>query len=476
MYDVIIIGTGIAGLTCALKLSEKNSDLKIVCLSKNSIKHCNTRLAQGGIACVKLPQDSYEKHIHDTQKASQYTSNKGIVELVVKKSKDCINDLETWGVNFDKKDKKFDLGLEGGHSLNRIVHVADHTGKTIHNYLLRETEKHTNIQLLAFHEAYEIILFENKSFGLKTYSIKESVHKILYTQKIVIATGGIGYFFKQSTNSYCATGDGLVLAHNLGVEIKNLKSIQFHPTAFYEQNKKKLFLISEAVRGAGALIVNEKGVRFLLDYDPRGELATRDVLSKAIFDELKLSKQKCVFMDLHQIKDFNTRFPSINSFLTKKNIDWRKNLVPVIPAAHYQCGGIKVDENACTSIKNLYAIGECAETGLHGINRLASNSLLEAFVFGENCAKTIYAKKNIQPERIEHKNTANIPVNTSSVSRTVSKLQNVLFEQGKNENFQSLFSEIKNTVNSEILKYPHAINLIRVKNRIEVLSLIANSF
>ena len=477
MYDVIIIGTGIAGLSCALKLTENNSDLKIACLTKNTVNNCNTRLAQGGIACVKSKIDSFENHINDTLKASNYTSQKNIVEMVVKSANKCISDLEKWGVKFDKKTKEsYDLGLEGGHSLNRIVHVADHTGIHIHKQLLKEIKKHKNIEILAFHEVNEIIRNRNTVSGLKAFLKKEKIHKTIHASQIVIATGGIGSFFKQTTNSYYSNGEGLALASILGLKIKNLKSIQFHPSAFFQENKKKLFLISEAVRGAGAQVVNLKKERFLLNYDSRGELATRDILSSAIYHEMKSSKQKCVFMDLSKIKNFNLEFPSIHTFLRKQNLNWENDLIPIVPAAHYQCGGIEVDKNGCTSLKNLYAIGECSETGLHGTNRLASNSLLEAFVFAENCAKHICVQKMNKISLTTDNYQLDTFCNTQSIAHSISNLQNQLLELCQKNDFDDKFKELKETILNKMAKNKKSIGLIRLKNKLEVLRLIANSF
>lgn len=480
MFDVIILGTGIAGLTCALKLSQKQPHIRIACLSKNSLENCNTKLAQGGIACVNSPKDSYKYHIEDTLKASAYTSKKKIVEEVVKKANTCLVELEEWGVKFNKTSaNQFELGLEGGHQYHRIVHVDDHTGKSVLKTLLKQVKSKNNIELRPYHYAYELILTKDKQLGIKLFDIKQKKHYKLFAQYVVIATGGMGHFFKQTTNSLGSTGDGLVLAKNAGAKIKNLQYIQFHPTTFYEKNKQKVFLISEAVRGAGAFVINKKGERFLFQSDPRGELATRDIVSKAIFKELEKSKEQCVFLDLRHLLNFEKEFPTINAFLQKKMLRWYKDLIPIIPAAHYQCGGIEVDENGNTSINHLYAIGECADTGLHGINRLASNSLLEALVFADNCAKNILSKNFIKGLSNDSNFLPDKSVNTQLLIRKLNLIHKQVIMLSSNIEKEKLVLELDKLLEEVVIKIEqnaNSLNLICLKNKITLTRLMANRF
>ncbi|MBI2259480.1 MAG: L-aspartate oxidase [Flavobacteriia bacterium] len=394
-FDVCIIGTGIAGLTTAIKLSEQNPSLQIACFSKERKKETNTRLAQGGIACVIDKEDDFELHIQDTLKAGKYKNNTEVVQLVVQNSPNCINTLIEWGVPFNRnKSGQLALGLEGGHSKNRIVHVNDYTGKAIQDVLIKKSQLYPNIHFFTNQIVFEIISINQQVVGFYSFDNQKQEISTFKSSFVVLATGGMGHFFNKSTNSVYATGDGIILAHQVGADIKNLNSIQFHPTALYEKRKKKLFLISEAVRGYGAHIVNKKGERFLFQYDERGELATRDIISKAIYQEMKKNNEKCVYMDLKHLQHFSEEFPMIAQELIDKGFSIKEDLIPIVPAAHYQCGGINVNTNAQTNIKNLYAVGECSETGLHGLNRLASNSLLEAFVYAGQCSKHILSEIN----------------------------------------------------------------------------------
>lgn len=392
----MIVGAGIAGLSQAIALAEKDNSLDIGVVSKSALQETNTRLAQGGIAAVMSTEnDSYFAHIEDTLNASQNRADRNVVAFVVENAHQGIHQLENWGVRFDLVQNDYHLGLEGGHSQARILHVKDQTGAAVHEQLIRQINKHDSISVIEFSEVIELLMNTDEEVGgARVFNHKKNTTAEFNSKIVVLATGGMGQLFQYTTNSAIATGDGIALAHNIGAEINNLEAIQFHPTAFRESGKNKLFLISEAVRGAGAHVINKKGDRFLFTYDMRGELATRDVISSAIYQEMKISGEQEVYLDCRHIpkEELEHEFPYILENCLQGGFDLTKQPVPIIPAAHYSCGGIQVNMKGESSIVNLYAIGECANTGLHGNNRLASNSLLEAIVFTQNVAENILHK------------------------------------------------------------------------------------
>lgn len=403
--DILIIGSGIAGLSFALKIAKKRPDLSICILTKKSKTESNTRYAQGGIAVVldKIT-DSYQQHIDDTLKSGGGLCKQRIVEMVVKKAPVRLNELINWGVEFDKQSTgEFSTGLEGGHSQARILHHKDITGLEIEKKLIKQIRQYANITILANHFALDLITVEsmqnNKliktTYGAYALNQIDGSIKIFTSRIIMLATGGSGQLYKTTTNPSVATGDGVAISQRAGAEIKDMQFVQFHPTAFYQINSNPSFLISEAVRGFGAWLVNKNENRFLFDYDKRGELATRDIVSKAIYLELLKSKEDNVYIDCRHLdmKEFRRHFPAIYKHCKNKGIDLSNDLIPVAPAAHYQCGGVSVNAKAQTTITNLYACGECAYTGLHGSNRLASNSLLEAIVFSHEAY--LHILKNI---------------------------------------------------------------------------------
>ncbi len=393
--DIIVIGSGVAGLTFAIKVAEARPGVSIMVITKEDRNISNTAQAQGGIAVVldKI-QDSFELHIQDTLKAGRNLNDPDVVKMVISQAPERLLELIGWGTSFDASGSgKFELGLEGGHSRRRIVHHRDLTGWEIQRKLVAKASALKNI---SFNDHFFVTDLETDSSegtctGVKVLDKKTGqLHKI--ASKITfLATGGSGVLFGNTTNPSVATGDGVAMAWRAGAEVKNMNYIQFHPTALFEENKHPLFLISEAVRGFGAYLVNQKGNRFVFKSDARGELATRDVVSEAIVKELKNSGEKHVFLDCRHLdhRTFKIEFPTIVSYCSSLGIDTRIHLIPVVPAAHYQCGGIQVDQQARTSIKNLFASGECAHTGLHGANRLASNSLLEALVFSHEASKVV---------------------------------------------------------------------------------------
>lgn len=389
-YDIVIVGSGIGGLSTLLYLTEtpiyKEGQLSICLLVKGALDQTNTNWAQGGIAAVKALDDNFEKHINDTLTAGAFSNNKKIVEKVIHSAPNLIEDLINWGVQFDKKNSgEFDLAKEGGHSDARIWHKEDQTGKDIQSSLINNIKDLDNVDIFEYSTLINAKKTAPNSFSIQLFDSKNNTFNNVICNKLVLATGGIGGLFEKSTNQEIATGDGIYIANKLGSTIENLSFIQFHPTGLYQEGNIS-FLISEALRGSGALLKNEKEEAFMYKYDERLDLAPRDVVSRAIITEMNSQKLPCVYLDATKIDTLiiDQHYPHIKKecFL-RLGIDIQKDLIPVIPVQHYSCGGVKVNENGETSVSGLFAIGEVASTGLHGANRLASNSLLEAIAFAK---------------------------------------------------------------------------------------------
>ena len=387
-YSAVIIGSGISGLYLAHKLAKsKNNKDGVLVITKAEVNECNSRLAQGGIVAV-MPDvnkaDSISSHVFDTVKAGAGLNDFNAVKYVSEYSALAIRGLINAGVKFDKKeDGSFDFALEAAHSLPRILHTKDKTGESIENALIDKVNKAKEVEIYENTMAVDLLVDKyNAVKGVITFNEREGEFEAVLTNAVIIATGGIGQLYKYSTSRPVATGDGIYLAKKAGAEIEDMEFVQFHPTALSVKNVVTMPLVSEAVRGEGAKLVNKKGERFILKYDKRAELAPRDVVARAIYDELKQTNEDFVYLDITDIgvEKFKTRFPSITAYCEEYGIDLNQKLIPVSPAAHYLMGGIKVNLDFETNIKNLYAIGECARTGLHGANRLASNSLLECVV------------------------------------------------------------------------------------------------
>lgn len=386
-YDVIIIGTGISGLYSAINLS---NDLKILIISKNKLDLCNSSLAQGGIAGVyKSPKDSTQSHKHDTFVAGGFENNPETTSILVNEAHIDIGKIIELGVDFDKiNNVDYHRTLEGGHSMHRIFHHADSTGSEIEHKLLTYVQTLKNVEILENALLCNVL---KTPTGYSFNVLKDDKHTTYNSHFSVFATGGIGRVYQRTTNSAIATGDGIAFAYELGAKIQNLSYIQFHPTAFADKNSRECFLISESVRGEGAYLRNCNGDRFMQNYDKRLELAPRDVVSHSIMFEAERTGSNHFYIDItHKDPDFiKNRFPMIYSRLLENGYDMTTDMIPIFPCHHYLMGGIKVDINAETTIKNLFACGECSCTGVHGNNRLASNSLLEALVFSRRAASVI---------------------------------------------------------------------------------------
>lgn len=401
-YDVIIAGSGTAGLYAAINLPQ---NLKILVLSKRELMLCNSALAQGGIAGVyKSPKDSIQLHQNDTMIAGGFKNNTENVHILVSEAADAIDSLINLGVDFDRNaEGELHRTLEGGHCRHRIFHHKDATGREIVTKLLEKVKSLENVDILE--ETY-LCDIKKTSTGFSVDTWKNDCHESFNCHFMIFATGGIGRVYEYTTNSAIATGDGITFAYELGADIKNMSLVQFHPTAFNNRHTRECFLISEAVRGEGAYLLNKNGERFMHNYDDRLELAPRDVVSHAIINESKKLDSTDFYLDISR-KDpefLKNRFPMIYQNLLKQGYDMTKERVPIFPCQHYLMGGINVDSFARTKIENLYAAGECSHTGVHGSNRLASNSLLEALVFSKRAAHDIEEKsKSITSEYEDYK-------------------------------------------------------------------------
>lgn len=420
-YDFLVIGSGIAGLSYAVKLARhfdaRNEQISIAVITKVQADETNTKYAQGGIAAVWSKDDTFEKHIEDTMDAGGDISKRNIVEIVVTEAPERIQELIDYGTRFDKEaDGDYDLAKEGGHSDHRILHFKDITGAEIERALLAEVKRHPAIQIFTHFFAVELITQHHlgetvyrhrediKCFG--AYVLNRQTGKVerFLAKTTMLATGGVGQIYQSTTNPLVATGDGIAMAYRAKGVCDNMEFIQFHPTALYQPGRKPSFLISEAVRGFGGILKNKDGSTFMENYDERLSLAPRDIVARAIDSELKKNGVSNVFLDVRhcEYEKFIEHFPNITKYcLDNLGLDVRKDMIPVVPAQHYMCGGVRVNEFGQTNIHFLYAAGECSCTGLHGANRLASNSLLEAVVFAHRSYLST----------IENINNAQIPDN-----------------------------------------------------------------
>ena len=400
--DFLVIGTGIAGLTYALKIAKRFPDKRVLVMTKALADETNTKYAQGGIAVVNDPEkDSFEKHIDDTLVAGDGLCNREVVEIVVKEGPDRVREIIDWGARFDKeKDGDYKLGKEGGHSEFRIIHHKDITGWEMERALLEAVNLQKNIEVIKHCFVVDIITQHHLGFlitkstpdiecyGLYVLNLQTNRIEKILANFTLLATGGNGQVYRTTTNPSIATGDGVAMFYRAKGRIENMEFIQFHPTALYEPGLRgQAFLITEAVRGDGGILRNKDGEAFMPRYDERKDLAPRDIVARAIDSEMKRTGTEHVWLDCRHFdkEKFTEHFPNIYEKCLSVGIDISKHMIPVAPAAHYSCGGIKTDEWGRTSIKRLYACGECSSTGLHGANRLASNSLLEAMVFAHRC-------------------------------------------------------------------------------------------
>jgi L-aspartate oxidase len=410
--DFLIIGSGIAGLSLAIRAAEHGS---VICLTKGDLLDSNTAWAQGGIAAV-LPEslreagDSCALHIADTLDAGAGLCHENVVRTIIEEGAATIDELVHYGVAFDAENDNFSLGKEGGHSKRRILHARDTTGREIAEALARTARNMPNLTILEDHFAIDLIttgklgmVTDDRVLGAYVLNRKSGEVEIFRSDRVILATGGCGKVYLYTTNPDSATGDGVAMAWRAGASVANMEFIQFHPTCFYNPAangaEARSFLVTEALRGEGAQLINQKGEDFVSQYDPRGSLAPRDIVARAIDHEIKRTGAPCVYLDVrHKPSGFmKERFPFIYQTLLRFGLDCEKDPIPVVPAAHYQCGGVVTDINGKTTLRGLYAVGEVACTGLHGANRLASNSLLEGNVLARRALQEMLA--HLHPQR-----------------------------------------------------------------------------
>lgn len=439
MSDFLVIGSGIAGLSFAIKAAEHGT---VTVITKGKLLESNTAWAQGGISAVLPPElrdptDDCAKHVADTLDAGAGLCHEDIVRIVVEEAAETIEELVDWGTDFDHEAEdpsRFSLGKEGGHSHRRILHAKDTTGREIATSLAETARKTANITILENHYAIDLItagklgsVTDDRILGAYVLEIETNEVNTITSPRVILATGGCGKTYLYTTNPDSSTGDGLAMSWRAGASIANMEFIQFHPTCFYNPAasgpEARSFLVSEAVRGEGAILVNGEGVEFVKEHDPRGSLAPRDIVARAIDTEIKRTGAPCVFLDVSPLGDhFTERFPFIHETLLSYGHNALEKPIPVVPAAHYQCGGVVTDMNAKTTIRGLYAVGEVAFTGLHGANRLASNSLLEGNVMARRALAEIM---RLYPPGKEIPNAPEIPIWESGNAAPPDELVNI---------------------------------------------------
>jgi L-aspartate oxidase len=454
-FDFIVIGSGISGLNFSLSASKKG---KVLIVTKKKIIEGATNYAQGGIAAVLDQLDNFQKHIDDTLKAGAYHNNKRAVEYMVKNGPKEIQKLQNIGVHF-----AHELAQEGGHSERRISFVGDRTGHSIEKSLIKAVRSNPNIEIWEDTFAIDILSNQNVCFGITI--MRNGKLQNIYASSVILATGGLGQIYKYTTNPKISTGDGIAMAHRAGAKMQDLEFIQFHPTALNAPRKSK-FLLSEALRGEGAKLLNHKGERFI------DELKPRDIVARAIYEE---SKKGPVYLDIShkQAKETRERFPHIYKELKKRGFDLTRQKIPISPAAHYACGGVKVNLKGETSIRNLYAFGEVACTGVHGANRLASNSLLEAVVFSEVISANISKLKSaLTPPKFSLPKLAAKPSNYQAIKR---KIKNIMWQKvGIVRNTHELKTALSQL---ESIKFSPSANIaeLEVKNMLDTAILVTKA-
>ncbi|TQQ85784.1 L-aspartate oxidase [Peptacetobacter hominis] len=403
--DVLIVGSGVAGLYCALNIDNSK---KVTVISKSKVDNNNTYLAQGGISTA-LDEEDIKPFVEDTLKAGRYKNRVEAVEVLAEESIENISQIvEEYGMPLDKVDGKIDYTREGAHRVNRIVHSKDNTGEIVFKTLYKEVLKRNNIEIIEDASLIDIISENNVCVGARIYKDEKEIH--VFSKATVLATGGIGGLFKNSTNQRQLTGDGIAIALKNNIEIENLKYIQIHPTAFYEENSNgRRMLISESLRGEGAVLRNKAGERFV------DELLPRDVVSHAIFEQMKKDNSEYVYLDATHLGEeyLKNRFTFIYNGCLEKGVNIGKEMIKVSPAQHYFMGGIHVDLDSKTTMDNLYAVGEVSCTGVHGANRLASNSLLEGLVFSKRAAQSI--NRTISDDEIDEKDIPSLEKNIEDI-------------------------------------------------------------
>ena len=496
-FDVIVVGSGIAGLSFALKVAEAGK--KVAIITKKNSAESNTNYAQGGIAAVTSKSDDLETHITDTLDAGDGLCDPLAVREILRDGPISIDELVQYGVAFTQlEDGRVSLGKEGGHSKRRILHVKDVTGKAIEQALLHAVDNSSLIETLEHHFAVDLITTKkisghniDKIDGLDRilglYVLNEHTQKVetFSAPAVLLATGGIGQVYEYTTNPSIATGDGIAMAYRAGVEVCNMEFIQFHPTAFYTSQAER-FLISEAVRGEGAILRNLEGEAFMGRYDMRQDLAPRDIVARAIDAEMKKSGARHVWLDVRSIPlaTLHERFPNIYEYCANQGIALEKDMIPVVPAAHYLCGGVRTQLNAKTGLTGLYACGEVACTGLHGANRLASNSLLEAVVMAKRGAVAVledlaksYQEPKLLPDWIDgdlHNSDERVILthNRDELKRTLWDYVSIVRTDKRLERARTRIEVLEREINDYYWDSKVDVSLLELRNMIQVSALI----
>lgn len=476
-FDTIVVGSGLAGLTAAYHASKYGS---VAIITKSQLDTSNSYYAQGGIAAVTAPEDSFESHIQDTLVAGRELCDLDAVQILVSEGQKCVQELIRLGMQFDKENGEFVLGLEGGHSHRRILHAGgDATGKGLTSFMLKKVQEQTNIEAFEFTTVVDLLVENQICSGVQAFDFVSDKNIIFRSKSTIIATGGLSRIYDRSTNPHTATGDGIALAYHAGAQLSDIEFIQFHPSALYIPGEDA-FLISEAVRGEGAWLLNPNGERFMQHIHPLAELAPRDVVAYEIYNQLQIHHSDFVYLSLKHLnpETIKKRFSTIYQTLLKYNIDLTCDLLPISPAAHYMVGGILTDLDGETNIKGLFACGEVASTGVMGANRLASNSLLECLVYGKRAAERanterfvtsalpkiniIHVDPNNESLFLETKNQiASLMSKKAGIVRSAQKLSEAIEE----------LQEIKKLLPEEITEY----NLLKIKHIADICTLICES-
>ena len=476
-FDTVVIGSGLAGLTSALYASQFG---KVAIITKSGLDISNSYNAQGGIAAAISDDDSIKLHMDDSMLAGRGLCDKDSMQILVDEGKNCVNDLIKMEMPFDKIDGKIVLGLEGGHSKRRILHAeGDATGKVLTRFMLERVLQKDNISAYENTTVVDLLISNNMCNGVKALEFKSQKNIIFKSNAVIIATGGLARIYTRTTNPHTATGDGYALGFRAGVQLSDMEFIQFHPTALHIEDKEA-FLISEAVRGEGAYLINEKGERFMTSIHELAELAPRDVVSFAIFKEIQKSNAEHVFLNLKHLdgEKIKHRFSHIYNKLKEFGLDLTKDNIPVAPAAHYTIGGIKTNLHGQTNVENLFAAGEVASTGVMGANRIASNSLLECLVFGKRtgiAAGNIQSKKDIDFDNIIYRLDTENEMIFMDRKNKIAKLMNSYVGIVRNKKgLVYAINEIQK-IRDEFTECVIDYNLCKVKNNADVCLLIARA-
>lgn len=476
-FDTIIIGSGLAGLTAAYHASKNGS---VAIITKSQLDISNSYYAQGGIAAVTAPEDSFESHIQDTLVAGRELCDLDAVEILVSEGQKCVQELISLGMEFDKENGEFVLGLEGGHTHRRILHAGgDATGKGLTCFMLNRVKEQSNIEVFEYTTVVELLVVDQICAGVQAFDFVTGNNIVFKSKATIIATGGLSRIYDRSTNPHTATGDGIALAYHAGAKLSDIEFIQFHPTALCIPGEEA-FLISEAVRGEGAWLLNPDGERFMQHIHPLAELAPRDVVALAIYNQLQFYGTDFLYLSLKHLNPelIKKRFSNIYHTLLKYNIDFTSDLLPVSPAAHYMVGGIQTDLFGETNITGLFACGEVASTGVMGANRLASNSLLECLVFGKRAAEKATQGKPVYVElpelsiiHVSSENENNFLEAKNNIAALMSKKAGIVRSSEKlNEALEEL-RVIKSRLPEKINEY----NLLKIKHIADICTLICES-